>query len=77
MLSHIYRLAIEYEKLHGFVPNLLFLNKNHLKMLTLQLGNPTNVEQVLMQLGMRILLTQSSTHPSVGHASEKQISTGY
>lgn len=70
MLSYIYRLAKEYQELHGHAPNLVYLNRSHLNILKLQLGNPSNLNEVLLQLGFDIALSQSLVHPSVAYAGK-------
>lgn len=65
MLSYIYRLAKEYQELHGYTPNLIYLNRTHLNMLRLQLGNPANMDEIMSRLGFAIALSPSATHPSV------------
>ena len=67
MMSYIYRMAKSFEDLHGFPPNIVHFNKVHLNMLRLQLGNPACVHEVLHQLGMDIIVSPSSTHPSVSY----------
>lgn len=71
MLSHIYRLARVYHELHGHTPNLVYLNRTHLNMLRLQLGNPSNMDEILAQLGFDIVLTPSAIHPSVACSNNR------
>lgn len=65
MMSYIYRMAKSFQDLHGYPPNLVYLTKAQLNMLRLQLGNPTNVQEILQQLGLDLIVSQSVTHPSV------------
>lgn len=68
MMSYIYRMAKSFNDLHGFAPNLIYLNSAHVNMLRLQLGNPANVQEILRQLGLDVIVSQSITHPSVSYS---------
>ena len=65
MLSHINRIASEFKKEHGYAPNTLFLNRQHLARLKLEFAG-VRVEKMLKVLGMDIRLEPESTHPHVG-----------
>ena len=73
MMSHIYRIAKAFDDLHGYPPNLVYLSKVHLNMLRLQLGNPANVQEVLQQLGLDVIVSQSATHPSVSYLENPRL----
>lgn len=65
MLSHINRIASEFQKEHGYPPNTLFLNGQHLARLKLEFAG-VDIEKMLDVLGMDIRLEQDSAHPHVG-----------
>jgi hypothetical protein len=65
MLSFIYRLARDFEKEHGIHPNLLYLNPVHLQFLREQLGNESQLDNIVMLLGMEIMVTTEVIHPHV------------
>jgi len=65
MLSYIYRIASEFQKEHGYPPNTLFLNRQHLARLELEFDG-VRVERILELLGMEIRVEQESGHPHVG-----------
>ena len=67
MLSYIYRLAKQYEDLHGTLPNVVYLNSTHLNMLKTQIDNPANIHEVFVNLGLELILSESTTHPTVGY----------
>ena len=73
MISYIYRIAKAFEDLHGYPPNVVYLSKVQLNMLRLELGNPANVQQVLQQLGMDVIVSQSATHPSVSYSDHPRV----
>jgi hypothetical protein len=73
MISYIYRIAKAFEDLHGYPPNMLYLSNGQLNMLKLELGNPANVQQVIQQLGMYLIVSQSATHPSVSYTHHPRI----
>ena len=53
MLSYIYRIASEFQKEHGYPPNTLFLNRQHLARLKLEFAG-VEVEKILELLEMEI-----------------------
>ena len=65
MLSYIYRIASEFQKEHGYPPNTLFLNRQHLARLKLEFAG-VEVEKILELLEMEIQVEQESGHPHVG-----------
>ena len=65
MLSHIYRAAQEFEKEHGFPPNLLYMNYAHLECLKQQLEDPNDFNDLVRFLGMELIVTQESAQPTV------------
>jgi hypothetical protein len=65
MLSYIYRIASEFQKEHGYPPNTLFLNRQHLARLELECAG-VRIERILELLGMEIRVEQESGHPHVG-----------
>ena len=67
MLSYIYRLAKQYEDLHGSLPNTVYLNNTHFTMLKSQVDNPANIHEVFFNLGLGLILSASATHPAVGY----------
>lgn len=67
MLSKINRLVREFEKAHGFRPNLLYLNTNDLSLLQLQLSE--DKLNILSQLiGMEIIIIKNGHIPYVSWA---------
>jgi hypothetical protein len=65
MLSYIYRIASEFQKEHGYPPNTLFLNRQHLTRLKLEFAG-VRIEKMLDLLAMEIRVEQESGHPHVG-----------
>jgi len=70
MLSFIYNVSQQFEKEHGYGPNTLYMNYAHLECLKQQLNNPTDFEAVTSLLGMELVITQESVHPSVAWKTE-------
>ena len=75
MLSYIYRIASEFQKEHGYPPNTLFLNRQHLARLELEFAG-VGIERILELLGMEIRVEQESGHPHVGwfDTAKRQVS---
>ena len=65
MLSFIYRIATEYEKSHGFQPNLLYLNQEHFDCLCGDLVEIKGLGNICRLLGMQIVLERELLHPHV------------
>jgi hypothetical protein len=65
MLSFIYRLIRNFEKEHGFTPNLLYLNQFHLEMLRTQLDRKIDGSDLAHLLDMEIIISQDAVHPHV------------
>ena len=65
MLSDIYSAAKEFEREHGFSPNLLYMNYAHLECLKQQLEDPYDFNSILVFLGMELILRQEAIYPSV------------
>ena len=66
MLSFVYRLCREFEREHGFRPNVLFINSAHLERLRGDFDNPDDLTAIRRLLGLEILLRRDSVHPQVG-----------
>jgi hypothetical protein len=65
MLSFIMRLVFEFEKNHGYQPNLLYLSHEHLQRLRQELKRDTDIQTIAQKLGMEIIVTQDAVHPHV------------
>jgi hypothetical protein len=70
MLSFIYRVSQQFESEHGYSPNTLYMNYAHLECLKQQLKIPTDFNSVTDLLGMELIITQESVHPSVAWLTE-------
>jgi hypothetical protein len=69
MLSYIYGISKDFERENGFPPNLLYMNYAHLECLKQQLAEPNDFGALITFLGMELIITQESVHPSVVWAS--------
>jgi len=69
MLSHLYRIASEFERRHGVAPNLLYLNYQHFDQLGKVLPGLKTDEKLLRQLGLQIILENDRIHPGVAWSS--------
>ena len=65
MLSYIYRIASEFRREHGYAPNTLLLNRQHLARLQLELAG-VKMDNIVEFLGMDIRVELESGHPHVG-----------
>lgn len=65
MLSFIYRLANEFEQLHGYRPNVLYMNREHFGHLKGELSEIPDLGAISQLLGMEIVLDNELGHPHV------------
>jgi hypothetical protein len=65
MLSFIYQLVQEYEREHGYRPNVLYLNHAHFAGLRGDLAEIRNLGAMSQLLGMEIVLDPELTQPHV------------
>ncbi|UCE76305.1 MAG: hypothetical protein JSU62_10655 [Gammaproteobacteria bacterium] len=65
MLSHLYRIAAEFEHRHGVMPNLLYLNHAHFEQLEQALSGLRDSAALLRNLDMAVVLQQDVVHPRV------------
>jgi len=69
MLSHLYRIASEFERHRGIAPNLLYLNYQHFDQLKEALPGLKSNELLLRHLGLQLVLQRDRTHPGVAWSS--------
>ena len=65
MLSHIYRLVEGFEREHGIMPNLLYLNHAHTQQLRMAFDDDYSMERILEILDMEMVLDADILHPHV------------
>lgn len=68
MLSFIFRLVRVFENEHGFSPNVVYLNRGHLRALAgeLSASGRTDGDGLSELLGIEIMLRTEAVHPHVG-----------
>lgn len=54
MLSFIYRLAMDFERVHGAKPNMLYLNHFHFERVRGEFADPHDVDLMMRVLGMTL-----------------------
>jgi hypothetical protein len=62
MISFIYRIVFEFEREHGFLPNLLYLGDDHAEHLRHELSGLTDIPRFL---GMNVALVCDCPQPRV------------
>jgi len=77
MLSFILRLQRDFEREHGFGPNVLYLNSEQFRRLKFELGDALR-PSVSDRLGLDVILSDDYVHPHVGWtaAACKKVSHG-
>jgi hypothetical protein len=64
MLSYILGIAFRFERKHGFLPNLLYLNQEHMRRLCAELG-VSAVMKLSERLGLVVMVYPDLAHPQV------------
>jgi hypothetical protein len=65
MLDFIYRLIREFEREHGILPNLLYLNRFHAEHLKSAFDENFSMPQIRNVLGMEMVIESDIIHPRV------------
>ena len=65
MLSFLYRLVHDFDRSHGYQPNLLYINQSHFDALRQNLAEISNLAKLSRFLGMDIVISDEATHPHV------------
>lgn len=74
MLSFIFRLAVDFERQHGYWPNLLYLNTEHFRHWQAEFREPEAFDEITRRLRLEIVISVDALHPHVawlpnrGHA---------
>lgn len=71
MLSYVLGMAFRFEREHGFSPNLLYLNQEHMRRLCAESGVMTALE-LSERLGFASVIYPSIAHPQVVHLFQTQ-----
>ena len=68
MLSFLYRLATEFEREHGYRPNLLYISPQHFQSLRHDLASIQGLGELVRFLGMEIVIEPDAGHPQVSYS---------
>jgi len=74
MLSFIYRLASDFEREHGYPPNVLYISQAHLSRLRHDFSNPADLTAINNFLEMELIMRNDALHPHVGWIHTAQVS---
>lgn len=66
MLSYILRLAFDFERNHGFWPNVLYLNTEQYRHWQAEFECSDDFDEVNRRLAMEIIISVDALHPHVG-----------
>lgn len=72
MLGHIYRLVNGFEKAHGFLPILLYLNPTHYEHLKSSFDKSFSLTNIIEILQMDIIIEADRIHPHAAWINAKQ-----
>jgi hypothetical protein len=65
MLSFLFRLMRAYQREHGFLPNVLYINDFHYRKLRESLPELTTHEEIAAFLQLDVILRAEAVHPSI------------
>ena len=65
MLSYIIRLAFDFESQHGFMPNMLYLNKEQFQRWQDEFDNPADFDELSRRLSLEMIISTDALHPHV------------
>jgi len=66
MLSYILGVMFRFERTHGFLPNRLYLNRDHARCLYAELGKPARLN-ISQQFGLTVIIHPDIAHPQAVH----------
>ncbi len=69
MLSFLIQIANEFEREHGYRPNVLYISPQHFKSLQGALSEIKGLEALTQFLGMEIVLSEESCQPHLAWSS--------
>lgn len=65
MLSYILRLAFDFERDHGYWPNMLYLNTDQYRHWQHEFGEAADFDEISRRLAMDIVISVDALHPHV------------
>lgn len=65
MLSYILRLAFDFERKHGFWPNMVYLNTEQFRHWEGEFEDPADFDEISRRLSMGIVISVDALHPHV------------
>ncbi len=65
MLSYILRLAFDFERDHGYWPNMLYLNTDQYRHWQQEFGETADFDEISRRLAMDIVISVDALHPHV------------
>jgi hypothetical protein len=72
MLSYIFRLAFDFEKKHGYWPNMLYLNTEHFRHWHDEFADAEAFDEISRRLQMEIVISVDALHPHVAWLPNRQ-----
>jgi len=65
MLSYILKLSFEFERKHGYWPNMLYLNMEQFRRWQDEFEENADFEEISRRLNMEIIISVDALHPHV------------
>lgn len=72
MLSYILRLSFEFERTHGYWPNMIYLNMEQFRAWQSEFNENTDFDEISRRLCMEIVISVDALHPHVAWLPNRQ-----
>lgn len=76
MLSYILRLSFEFERKHGYWPNMLYLNMEQFRNWQDEFTEDADFDEIGRRLSMEIVISVDSLHPHVAWLPRRHACVG-
>ena len=76
MLSYILRLAFDFERQHGYWPNMLYLNTDQYRHWQQEFSESADFDEISRRLSMDIVISVDALHPHVAWVPNRMMAVG-
>lgn len=65
MLAYVLKLAFEFQRAHGYWPNMLYLNTDHYTRWQAEFSEQKAFDEITRRLAMEVIISTDALHPHV------------
>lgn len=76
MLSYILRLAFDFERQHGYWPNMLYLNTEQYRHWEKEFAESNDFDEISRRLSMDVVISVDALHPHVAWMPNRMQAVG-